>query len=86
MSGCTRYVQAVEMSPPAADTGVQSCVECLESGEAMHVRNAIIVLTEVLPVFPLKEVSHNSGPAILNAVRQLLEKEARPDLFNMAQS
>lgn len=52
----------------------------------MHIRNAIIVLTEVLPVFPLKDVSHNSGPAIINAVRQLLEKETRPDLFNMAQS
>ncbi|ELU41830.1 tho2 protein [Rhizoctonia solani AG-1 IA] len=64
----------------------QSCVECLESGEAMHIRNAIIVLTEVLPVFPLKEISHNAGPAIINGVRQLLEKETRPDLFNMAQS
>ncbi|CUA76847.1 THO complex subunit 2 [Rhizoctonia solani] len=64
----------------------KSCVECLESGEAMHIRNAIIVLTEVLPVFPVKEISHNAGPAIINGVRQLLEKETRPDLFNMAQS
>lgn len=52
----------------------------------MHIRNAIIVLTEVLAVFPLKDVSTNSGPAIINAVRELLEKETRPDLFNMAQS
>ncbi|KAJ1311288.1 hypothetical protein OPQ81_009786 [Rhizoctonia solani] len=64
----------------------KSCVECLESGEATHIRNAIIVLTEVLPVFPIKEISHNAGPAIINGVRQLLEKETRPDLFNMAQS
>ncbi|KAG8744851.1 THO complex subunit 2 [Ceratobasidium sp. 414] len=64
----------------------KSCVDCLLSGEAMHIRNAIIVLTEVLPVFPMKEISHNSGPAIINAVRELLEKETRPDLFNMAQS
>ncbi|KAG8687459.1 THO complex subunit 2 [Ceratobasidium sp. 394] len=64
----------------------KSCVDCLLSGEAMHIRNAIIVLTEVLPVFPMKEISHNSGPAIINAVRELLEKETRPDLFNMTQS
>ncbi|KAG8729238.1 THO complex subunit 2, partial [Ceratobasidium sp. 428] len=64
----------------------KACVDCLLSGEAMHIRNAIIVLTEVLTVYPMKEISHNSGPAIINAVRELLEKETRPDLFNMAQS
>jgi hypothetical protein len=85
MAECSRYATSF-LPQTTTKTNIQSCVECLLSGEAMHIRNAIIVLTEVLPVFPLKEVSHNSGPAIINAVRELLEKETRPDLFNMAQS
>jgi THO complex subunit 2 len=46
----------------------------------MHVYNAIIVLKEILPVFPLATVAPDTGPAINTAVDQLLEKEERGDL------
>lgn len=46
----------------------------------MHVYNAIIVLKEILPVFPLATVAPDTGPAINTAIDQLLEKEERGDL------
>lgn len=45
----------------------------------MHVYNAIIVLKEILPVFPLAAVA-DIGAGINAAMDQLLEKEERGDL------
>lgn len=45
----------------------------------MHVYNAIIVLKEILPVFPLASV-HPCGGDINEAVDRLLEREQRGDL------
>jgi THO complex subunit 2 len=58
----------------------KSFVECVQTEEYMHVYNAIIVLKEILPVFPLATVVPDPGPAINTAVDQLLETEERGDL------
>lgn len=46
----------------------------------MNVYNAIIVLKEVLPVFPIGVVSKDSGPAICDQMEKFIEKESRGDL------
>lgn len=46
----------------------------------MHVYNAIIVLKEMLPVFPLAEVSHETGSTLDQAMDKFLETEERGDL------
>lgn len=57
----------------------QSFIECIQTEEYMHVYNAIIVLKEILPIFPSAAVA-DVGPSINAAVDSLLEKEARGDL------
>lgn len=46
----------------------------------MHVYNAIIVLKEILPVFPIAAVNEHCGPALDMAIDKFLEKEERGDL------
>lgn len=58
----------------------QALVQCIDSGEFMSVYNAIIVLKEVLPVFPIAVVQKESGTAICNQMEKFLEKETRGDL------
>lgn len=53
--------------------------ECIQNKEFMHVYNAILVLKEVLPVFPLSEVS-DCGRMLHDAVEQRIETEQRGDL------
>ncbi|KAI0729395.1 transcription factor/nuclear export subunit protein 2-domain-containing protein [Fomitopsis betulina] len=55
-------------------------VQCIDSGEFMNVYNAIIVLKEVLPVFPIGIVNKDSGTAINNQMEKFIEKETRGDL------
>ncbi|KAF9076495.1 transcription factor/nuclear export subunit protein 2-domain-containing protein [Rhodocollybia butyracea] len=55
-------------------------VECVQTGEFMHVYNAIIVLKEILPFFPLSAVSQETGPQLDKIMDQFLEKEERGDL------
>ncbi|KAG2755797.1 hypothetical protein P692DRAFT_20853707 [Suillus brevipes Sb2] len=57
----------------------RSLLSCIETTEFMHVYNAIIVLKEILPVFPLAAVG-DAGPAIDNVMEKFLEKEERGDL------
>lgn len=54
-------------------------MSCIETTEFMHVYNAIIVLKEILPVFPLAAVG-DAGPAIDTVMEKFLEKEERGDL------
>lgn len=49
----------------------------------MHVYNAIVVLKEVLDVFPF---AHEAGAGINAAVNHLLETEERGDLKILARS
>ncbi|KAJ3723327.1 transcription factor/nuclear export subunit protein 2-domain-containing protein [Lentinula raphanica] len=55
-------------------------IECIQTGEFMHVYNAIIVLKEILPFFPLSSVSQETGPQLDKVIDQFLEKEERGDL------
>ncbi|EKM59356.1 uncharacterized protein PHACADRAFT_191704 [Phanerochaete carnosa HHB-10118-sp] len=55
-------------------------IDCIESGEFMHVYNTIVVLKEILPVFPVASVSEASGPALEIAMEKFIEKEERDDL------
>lgn len=51
----------------------------------MHVSNAIIVLKEILDVFPLASVV-DAGSSIDNAMERLIEVEERGDLKILARS
>ncbi|GLB33487.1 putative THO complex subunit 2 N-terminus [Lyophyllum shimeji] len=53
--------------------------DCIQTGEFMHVYNAIIVMKELLPVFPLSAVT-DTGAAIDAAMDRFLENEDRGDL------
>jgi THO complex subunit 2 len=46
----------------------------------MHVYNAIIVLKEILPVFPLADVSPDTGTTLDQAMDKFVETEERGDL------
>ena len=52
----------------------------------MHVYNAIIVLKEILPVFPLAYVGLDTGSQLDAALEKLLEKEERGDLKILARA
>ncbi|KAI6151770.1 transcription factor/nuclear export subunit protein 2-domain-containing protein [Pisolithus tinctorius] len=57
----------------------RSLCSCIETGEFMHVYNTIIVLKEILPVFPMAAGS-DYGPVIDAMVEKLVESEERGDL------
>lgn len=59
---------------------LQSLIECVESGEFMHIYNAIVVLKEILPVFPVAAVTEYGGVMLERAMERFLEKEERGDL------
>ena len=50
----------------------------------MHVYNAVLVLKEILPVFPMKSVSDFTGLSIYKTGEKLVEKEKRNDLKILA--
>ncbi|KAG6831879.1 hypothetical protein H0H92_006996 [Tricholoma furcatifolium] len=56
-------------------------IDCIQTGEFMHVYNTIIILKELLPVFPLAAVSITDAGASLDAAMdRFLENEERGDL------
>ncbi|RDX55708.1 hypothetical protein OH76DRAFT_1461168 [Lentinus brumalis] len=55
-------------------------VECIESGEFMHVYNTIIVLKEILPMFPVSSIYEFGGVSLSRAMDKFVEKEERGDL------
>ncbi|KAK7060210.1 THO2 plays a role in transcriptional elongation [Paramarasmius palmivorus] len=54
--------------------------ESIQTREYMHVYNAIIVLKEILPVFPVSAVYQDGGLQLDRAMDQFIEKEERGDL------
>lgn len=50
----------------------------------MHIHNAIVVLQEILPVFPVAAVNSASGKAISEAMAKCIELEHREDLKILA--
>lgn len=61
-------------------------VDCIQTGEFMHVYNAIIVLQQLLPVYPLAEVYQPAGPEIHAVIEQLIQVEERNDLKILARA
>ncbi|KAG6850048.1 hypothetical protein H0H93_001864, partial [Arthromyces matolae] len=56
-------------------------IDCIQTGEFMHVYNTIIILKELLPVFPLAAVSiTDTGASLDAAMDRFLENEERGDL------
>jgi THO complex subunit 2 len=64
---------------------LQGFIECIQTGEFMHVYNSIVVLKEILDVFPLISVNE-AGVGINAAVDRLIETEDRGDLKILARS
>ncbi|KAF9647035.1 hypothetical protein BDM02DRAFT_2819645 [Thelephora ganbajun] len=64
----------------------KALIDCIETGEFMHVYNAIIVLKEVLPVFPVAAASGTAGYSLVTVLDRLLEKEERGDLKILARA
>ncbi|TFY55341.1 hypothetical protein EVG20_g9356 [Dentipellis fragilis] len=58
----------------------KSLAECIAAGEFMHVYNAIIVLKEILPVFPLSNVVEAAGTHLNAVLDHFMKKEERGDL------
>ncbi|THH13890.1 hypothetical protein EW146_g6381 [Bondarzewia mesenterica] len=54
--------------------------DSIQTGEFMHVYNTIIVLKEILPVFPVSTVSEYIGMPLKQVMESFLEKEERGDL------
>jgi THO complex subunit 2 len=69
-------------------------VDCIETGEFMHLYNAIIVLKEILPVFPSKiildvgqgAIHKPNGKDLDQAMDKLIEHEERGDLKILARA
>ena len=55
----------------------QALIDCIETGEFIHVHNAIIVLKEVLPVFPVAAASGTAGHSLVTVFDCLVEREER---------
>ena len=46
----------------------------------MHIYNSLVVLKEILPMFPIAAVHETAGPTLQHAIDRFLEKEKRNDL------
>jgi THO complex subunit 2 len=55
-------------------------VDCIDTGEFMHVYNTIIVLKEILPVFPVAAVDEIGGLHLEAAMNKFIQQEERGDL------
>jgi THO complex subunit 2 len=66
-------------------TNLQGFIECIQTGEFMHLYNSIVVSKEILDVFPLISVDE-AGIGISAAMDRLIETEDRGDLKILARS
>lgn len=58
----------------------------MSNGEFMHVCNSILVLKEILPVFPLGIIHSSTGQFLDDALQSLLSVEKRGDIKILATS
>jgi len=58
----------------------------MSNGEFMHISNSILVLKEVLPVFPLGMIQDSTGQFLDDALQKLLSEEKRGDIKILATS
>jgi len=80
VSRCTFFVLEL-----LYNVAVQCFIDCILTGEFMHVYNAIVVMKEILDVFPLVSVN-DCGAAVNSAINRLVESEERGDLKILARS
>jgi hypothetical protein len=71
---------------PSEELSLQALTDCIQTGEYMHVYNAIIILKEILPMFPLAKVAPEFGPSVNHAMEQFIAKEKRGDLKILARA
>ncbi|KAI0047273.1 hypothetical protein FA95DRAFT_1664524 [Auriscalpium vulgare] len=64
----------------------RSLIDCIQTNEFMHVYNAIIVLKEILPVFPSGAVSDSFGKNLNTVMEDFIQKEERGDLKILARA
>jgi THO complex subunit 2 len=59
---------------------------CIESGEFMHIKNAILVLQRISDYFPMAAVEHKEGPMVNAAVEKFLQNGEKGSLQVLCQS
>lgn len=66
----------------------QCFVDCIEAGDFMHVSNAVLVLMEILDVFPLASVNEVVGSNLDRVMQRLVQQQQkkREDLKILATS
>lgn len=79
ISGLEGFVPSTGQADILLTVTFQCLKDCIESRDFMHVYNAIIVLKEILPVFPIASIAV-VGPTIYGVMEKFLETEERGDL------
>ncbi|KAJ7067990.1 transcription factor/nuclear export subunit protein 2-domain-containing protein [Mycena amicta] len=60
--------------------------DCIKTGEFMRIYNSIVMLKEILPVFPLATVSAEPGTTLMQTMEKFLETEERDNLKVLGRS
>jgi THO complex subunit 2 len=63
-----------------SDTVLKTFCACIDSGDYMHIHNAIKILSEVSAVFPMAAVYDTGGKSLYDSVNALIIREKRNDL------
>lgn len=63
---------------------IQSFIECIEAGDFMHVYNAVLIMKEIIDVFPLASVNEVAGSNLGRVMQRLVQHEERGDLKILA--
>lgn len=62
----------------------QCFIDCIEAGDFMHVYNAVLILKEIIDVFPLASVNEVAGSNLDRVMQRLVQHEERGDLKILA--
>ncbi|THH08122.1 hypothetical protein EW145_g2921 [Phellinidium pouzarii] len=61
-------------------------MDCIQAGDFMHVYNAVLVLKEIIEVFPIAAVNEVVGSSIDLEIQRLVQSEERGDLKILARA
>ena len=61
-------------------------MDCIEAGDFMHVYNSVLVLKEVIEVFPMASVNEVVGSSLDLEIQRLVQNEERGDLKILARA
>jgi len=78
------FIQLYSKPYCCSSLNYQGFTSCINTGEFMHVYNGIIVLKEILPVFP--DAMFGDGVYLDESIDHLVEKEERGDLKILARA